>query len=1363
MFSLSRRQASIAAHVVQRPSLQTHLIVLVLLVLVPTLGVVAATLARAGASYRQASTAQLLATANLAAQSVESELRATSHIIENYGPTRGTTETSGGALFKGRLGSTLIRREPAGLAARPVTSPAILTDLASKAASTGEMAVSNIFSSGASPQIAIAISRDVGKGSVEVATMVARPTDLVRTLTREGAFPDSLVLAVTDGTGRVVARSSEADQFIGKPVPDWATLKALGKTSGTFEARRIDGPRVIFAFQTIRGTPGWVAVVGEPLRVFNDRWRQPLIVLFAASAATLFFALLLAMLLARRILRPIRHLAQHARAVADGEGADYSLSDAAPRSSVAEFETLRHSLESAEVETRRSHQALQQSYEALRQAERLARIGSWSLDLASGHFTCSDMLYEINGADPAGPPLTTADLQRLLAPESLQRMNAAIAACIETGQPYVMEVEHLRADGPSFPAYIRGQAQRDGAGRIIGLAGTVQDISDRQEEQARLATLADNLPSGVIYRLEQPADGELTVTYMSAGIIRLTGLSADEITRDRMAFLNMIHPEDSTGYSDAMERSRLTGAPVDHTLRVSTRDGRLIWMHIRSAPRLQSDGRTIWDGIARDVTGERLAAEALHQAKEAAEAAERTKSDFLATMSHEIRTPMNTVIGMTRLTLQTPLAPKQRNYLEKIDLSAKALLGIINDVLDFSKIEAGGLELEDTPFTLESVLESVSAVMAMPAEDKGLEIAYAVDTQAPRQLRGDPLRLGQVLTNLVSNAVKFTETGEVVISIEPVLAEDGAPLLQFSVRDTGIGLSADQIAGLFRPFSQAASDTSRKYGGTGLGLAICKQLVEMMGGRIWVDSVLGEGSTFSFTIASRSIGEASMSHPVSRRSALLTDRRVLIVDDNASARQILREMVTEFGLAAETVDSGAGALARLRAEAEHGKPFDIVLMDWRMPTMDGLETARRIRADESLPHMPAVLMVTAYGREEVLCGAEQLGLEGVLIKPITESVMFNTISEIFSPSEQRARTTVKGSAPRRGKASREAYARLKGKRVLVVDDNALNREVASDFLAAVGVEADTATDGLEALAKLDVHDFDAVLMDMHMPRMDGLSAVREIRRHERWLKLPVIALTAQARIEDQNASREAGMTAHLSKPIDETALYQTLIESLGLAAGKAAGHQRVEEADAADFDLQLSLKRFGGNEERVERLLEGFLRDNVDIVQRLDDSLRGGDPELIASVVHTLKGSAAYFGARHFCTVADQLEQAARDGDMQDVEGRAPTFREALIRLIKDATRGLSTLRDKDVGNGAPADHAVMRDLVTRAIPLVEQGDYAANQLLEDICTGLLGQGIRSLAEEAQSQFDELELEAASAALLQLQRKLDPAWTEETL
>ncbi len=653
------------------------------------------------------------------------------------------------------------------------------------------------------------------------------------------------------------------------------------------------------------------------------------------------------------------------------------------------------------TESHLADEKLQRSYQSLLEAERLARIGSWRLDLATRRFSCSDMLYELNGADPAGPPLTLSDISRLFTQEGQQIVSAAIERCASTGEPFDLNVQHLRVDGAPFAAHLRGQANRDSSGTIVAVSGTAQDITEREEARARLAALADNLPSGIIFLLER-RDGQKppVLTYVSAGIEKLIGISASELVAGRETFSQIILEEDRARFAETLAAAATTLNVFDCQFRARARNGRLMWMHMRAAPRLQSYGSTVWDGILRDITLEHEAAEALKAAKEAAEAAEQTKSDFLATMSHELRTPMSAVMGMARLALKTELSDKQRHYLERIDASGGQLVAIINDVLDFSKIEAGRLELEDIPFTLESLLDSVTNIIAVRAEEKGLEIVYSIAAAVPRKLCGDPLRLSQVLTNLIGNAVKFTEQGKIVISIE--LAPGGPEdcILQFSVRDTGIGMDADQLSGLFRPFTQADAGTSRRYGGTGLGLAICKRLVERMDGRIWVKSLPGEGSTFHFTVALRDARES-------------------------------REPAPQLQTAADTT-----------------------------------------------------------------------------------------------------------------RTSNEKWPALSGRRVLVVDDQAVNRELAADLLSLIGMTVDTACSGAEALERIRHMRYDAVIMDIHMPEMNGIETVRQMRAQAGRELPPVVAFTAQARVEDFAASRDAGMTAHITKPIDETRLYQTLSEVL---------------------------------------------------------------------------------------------------------------------------------------------------------------------------------------------------------------------------
>ncbi len=1013
------------------------------------------------------------------------------------------------------------------------------------------------------------------------------------------------------------------------------------------------------------------------------------------------------------------------------------------------------------TEARMAEEQLRNSYEFLQRAEKLARIGSWLLDIETGKYSASDMLLELSDFDPKGMAFTFTDLKRLYPSESFEKISEAISNCLKTGESFGIEVEHLRLSGPSFPVYIQGQAHRNEAGKITHLSGTVQDITEIAEAKKRLAAVTDNLPNGAVYRIEYDSRGRASMVYMSAGILSLVGVPADEIIEDINAFTRLVHEEDLAHYRALGERARATREACHSRFRVRTPGGKIVWLEFRAVmSSSRADGSTVWDGILRDVTGEQEAAAALRNAKEIAEKAEQAKSEFLATMSHEIRTPMNTVIGMTRLMMQTDLTPKQRNYLKKVDASAKLLLSIINDILDFSKIEAGCLELEITDFTLESMLESVSAATAPRAEEKGIEIAYEIKPTVSRALKGDPLRLCQVLINLIGNAVKFTDKGEVIVTVDTKL-ENNISTLCFAVRDTGIGMDPLQITSLFRPFSQADPQTARHYGGTGLGLTISKHIVESMGGTIHVESEPGKGSTFHFAIPQDkkpiALPERAIYFPRE-----LNGRRVLIIEDNASTRRILTDMVVRFGIEVESVDSGEKGLELLRQGALQGHPFDLVLLDWQMPTMDGLETARRIRDEKSLHEMPAVLMVTAFAREEVQQGVEALGLQGLLAKPITESVLFNGILDaLIYPHSAVARIDALGGAIRPEIAPSGTFELLADRRVLVVDDNALNREVASDFLLAAGMQVDTAVDGLDALQHLEQNDYDVVLMDIHMPKMDGLTATREIRQHQRWADLPIIALTAQARVEDREASLKAGMTRYLTKPIDEAALYATLAQifepsadallsnssNLALSSGDEEDRGSTHQGD---FNLAAATKRLGNNPHRMWRLLQGFLTDFADVPQQMELHLHTGNVKQITYLAHLAKGAASYLDAHEFCHLAEMLEQAGRQDDLKAINEHGPRFVHSLQTLLVQ----LKEVATESAQTEAP-DLAPALELVTQVEPLVAQGEYAAQALLDRIDIHLKGSEWSGLVSEILSQYEDLELELAVASLQQLKGKLD--------
>src|SRR5437660_761760 len=499
-------------------------------------------------------------------------------------------------------------------------------------------------------------------------------------------------------------------------------------------------------------------------------------------------------------------------------------------------------------------------------------------------------------------------------------------------------------------------------------------------------------------------------------------------------------------------------------------------------------------------------------------------------MSHEIRNPMNAIIGMSHLALKTELDPRQRGYVRKIQQSGQHLLGIINDILDFSKVEAGKLTIETIDFDLEKVLENVSDLITEKASAKGLELILDIDPAVDIHPKGDPLRLGQILINFCNNAVKFTERGEIVVAARVQESDDKGQLVHFAADDTGIGLTDEQMGRLFQAFEQADASTTRQHGGTGLGLSISRKLAQLMGGAVGVSSEVGKGSPFWFT-AFLGKGDGA-----SRRATRpdLRGRRVLIIDDNAQAREVLSGMLLSMTFHVDEAPSGKEGIELVHQAADRNQPYDIVFVDWQMPGLDGIETGKRICALPNLPSPPHLVMVTAYGREEVLRQAEQTSFESVLIKPVTPSMLFDSVAQVISADRGTVREVQVGS-------SEIDLSPVYGARVLLVEDNEMNREVAIGLLEDAHLFIDQAENGAVAVEQLTRQDYDLVLMDMQMPVMDGITATKAIRSNPRFASLPIVAMTANAMDRAREQCFAAGMNDHLSKLIDPSKLFDVLL------------------------------------------------------------------------------------------------------------------------------------------------------------------------------------------------------------------------------
>ncbi|MGE5801154.1 MAG: response regulator [Gemmatimonadota bacterium] len=924
----------------------------------------------------------------------------------------------------------------------------------------------------------------------------------------------------------------------------------------------------------------------------------------------------------------------------------------------------------------------------------LTRSGYWHIDFTDpDHYYASKRAQQIFGE-------TADDRDRLrLADQWLAHIVAVDPAAAEA----TTELFQGTIDG-RYPAYdatypfrrpndgcviwVRARATlvRDKAGKPQTMYGVNQDVTEMKALQAELETARD-----AATRTHFLADTALELTrsgywhidfadtdyyYASPRAQRIFGETADE--RDRLRIIEQwlnriveVDPAAAQVTSDLFQGAidgRYAAYDSTYPYRRPS-DGRVVWLRALGKMVRDQTGQPLqMYGVVQDITEMKALQADLETARDAAEVAAQAKADFLANMSHEIRTPMNAIIGLSHLALLTDLDRKQRDYLQKIEGSGKHLLGIINDILDFSKIEAGKLSVESVEFHLDRLLENVAALVTDKATHKGLELTFDVDPRVPRALRGDPLRISQIVINYANNAVKFTEQGEVVVRVRAQEETADGLRVRFEVRDTGIGLTPEQQGRLFQSFQQADASTSRKYGGTGLGLAIAKRLAELMGGAVGVESAVGKGSTFWFTVPlGRGAGDARELQP----SPDLRDRRALVVDDNATAREVLAGMLTYMTFRVDTVTRGEDALERVAAADRSGEPYDVVFLDWNMPGgIDGIETARRLAA-LPLKAQPRRVMVTAYGRAEVLQEAGLAGIQATLVKPVSPSLLFDTVIETFGA------TTAKESAVRH--TGLPDLTPLKGLQVLLVEDNELNQQVATELLKKAGLEVDVAENGQVAVERVGQRRYDLVLMDMQMPVMGGEEATRRIRQHFPIGQLAILAMTANAMAGDRERCLAAGMNDHIAKPIEPADLFGKLLQWRPQGGAVRAPTAREASKDPtptpgaagldgiAGLDVKAAVSRMMNDRSMYERLLRKFAwGESAATAATITAQLDRGELAEAQRAAHSLKASAGMLGAAEVQARAAALESALKQQQPKgEVRAASARLAEELARVVE--------------------------------------------------------------------------------------------------
>jgi len=921
----------------------------------------------------------------------------------------------------------------------------------------------------------------------------------------------------------------------------------------------------------------------------------------------------------------------------------------------------------------------------------------------------------------------------------------------------------VRKDGKLIPLMISTSKIKLNSDHFL-ISAIVHDLSQHKQNERQLLELSTRLRlathfAGIGIWEWDMVNNKLLFDDMTR---KLTGISSKKFNGIKEEWEKIVHPEDLPEYYKRLHvvlEKKEKEFSIEY--RIIKPGDQICFIKSRALIQYEKSGQPIkMVGVSWDISDLKRSEEIQRKAKNLAEKANRAKSDFLANMSHEIRTPLNAIIGLNLLLRNTPLDAKQKDYVGKIQLASSSLLGIINEILDFSKIEAGKLKIEYTKFNLDLVMNNLSQIIYLKAREKGLELLFYMEPQIPPTLIGDPLRVSQILMNLISNAIKFTEYGQIIVSAKIYKKSKKNITLKFSVKDTGIGISEDNQTRLFKSFSQIDTSVSRKYGGTGLGLSISRRLVEMMGGKIWVQSEVGKGSTFFFTVK---LGyEEKKDKTFFQPPVELRNMRIMVVDDIKDIRETIKEQLEIFSPDTTTVASAEECILELRNALISGsKYYDLIIMDWKLEGINGLEAAKQIKKDPEIIHKPKIILMSAYIDKETL-NTDHLYFEGFITKPFTLSTLFNIILEVFGKEAQKEYSTsgIIAVIP-------TGFDEIKGARILLVEDNVLNQQVIKELLENEGFFITIAQDGLEAVEKVfesaDKEPYDLVFMDLRMPKKDGYEATREIRAHKQFEKLPIIALTADIAAGDiKRQCISAGMNDVLSKPIEPSGLYSMLVK--WIKPGNRVAFEAQKTTESKEIEIQKTLQglseidsasglmRINYNYRLYAKMLLKFKNNYANFIDELKAALNQGEIERFNRMIHTLKGVAGNLGMPGLQQAAQRLESNIRNNRMNNIEDQLQQTEDILKKLLNSLNTFEKHVKDhlKDDELLSSAEPGELLKELKELQKLLTTYDATSVEKIERLIQPLVNAGFDDQAKQLSDFMEKYDFDAASEIVIDI-------------